>query len=29
MKTKRLYITMAYTFVGNTGIDIPVSLLDR
>lgn len=28
MKTKRLYITMAYTFVGTTGIDIPVSLLE-
>lgn len=28
MKTKRLYIKMAYTFVGNTGIDIPVSLLE-
>ena len=27
MKTKRLNISMAYTFVGTTGIDIPVSLL--
>lgn len=23
-KTKRLHISMAYTFVGDTGIDIPV-----
>ena len=28
MKTKRVYITMAFTFVGTTGIDIPVSLLE-
>lgn len=27
MKTKRLHISMAYTFVGDTGIDIPVDLL--
>ena len=27
-KTKRLHITMAYTFVGDTGIDIPVELLE-
>lgn len=27
METKRLHITMAYTFVGDTGIDIPVDLL--
>lgn len=27
-KTKRLHISMAYTFVGDTGIDIPVSLLE-
>ena len=28
MKTKRLNISMAYTFVGTTGIDIPISLLE-
>lgn len=27
METKRLHISMAYTFVGDTGIDIPVDLL--
>lgn len=27
-KTKRLHISMAYTFVGDTGIDIPVELLE-
>lgn len=27
-KTKRLHISMAYTFVGDTGIDIPVKLLE-
>lgn len=27
-KTKRLHITMTYTFVGDTGIDIPVELLE-
>ena len=27
MQTKRLHIAMAYTFVGDTGIDIPVDLL--
>jgi hypothetical protein len=27
MKTKRLHISMAYTFVGDTGIDVPVELL--
>lgn len=27
MRTKRLHISMAYTFVGDTGIDIPVNLL--
>lgn len=26
--TKRLHITMAYTFVGDTGIDIPMELLE-
>lgn len=26
-KTKRLHIAMTYTYVGNTGIDIPVDLL--
>lgn len=28
METKRLHITMAYTFVGDTGIDIPMYLLE-
>lgn len=28
MKTKRLHISMAYTFVGDTGIDIPMELLE-
>lgn len=27
-KTKRLHIGMAYTYVGDTGIDIPVELLE-
>ena len=27
-KTKRLHITMAYTYVGDTGIDIPMGLLE-
>ena len=27
-KTKRLHISMAYTFVGDTGIDIPIELLE-
>lgn len=27
-KTKRLHISMAYTFVGDTGIDIPMELLE-
>lgn len=27
VKTKRLHITMAYTYVGDTGIDIPIELL--
>ena len=27
-KTKRLHISMAYTFVGDTSIDIPVELLE-
>lgn len=27
-KTKRLHITMAYTYVGDTGIDIPMELLE-
>lgn len=27
MQMKRLHISMAYTFVGDTGIDIPVDLL--
>lgn len=27
MQMKRLHIAMAYTFVGDTGIDIPVDLL--
>ena len=27
-KTKRLHISMAYIFVGDTGIDIPVELLE-
>lgn len=27
-QTKRLHITMAYTFVGDTGIDIPMELLE-
>lgn len=27
-KTKRLHISMAYTFVGDTGIDIPMDLLE-
>ena len=26
--TKRLHISMAYTFVGDTGIDIPMELLE-
>ena len=26
--TKRLHIAMAYTFVGDTGIDIPMELLE-
>ena len=28
METKRLHISMAYTFVGDTGIDVPVELLE-
>ena len=28
MNTKRLHISMAYTFVGDTGIDIPLELLE-
>lgn len=28
METKRLHISMAYTFVGDTGIDIPIELLE-
>ena len=28
MKTKRLHISMAYTFVGDTGIDVPMELLE-
>lgn len=28
MDTKRLHISMAYTFVGDTGIDIPIELLE-
>ena len=28
IKTKRLHISMAYTFVGDTGIDIPLELLE-
>lgn len=28
MKTKRLCINMAYTFVGDTSIDIPIELLE-
>ena len=27
-KTKRLHIGMAYTYVGDTGIDIPMELLE-
>lgn len=27
-KTKRLHISMTYTFVGDTGIDIPIELLE-
>lgn len=27
-KTKRLHISMAYTYVGDTGIDIPLELLE-
>lgn len=27
MNTKRLHIAMAYTYVGDTGIDIPIELL--
>lgn len=27
-KTKRLHIVMTYNFVGDTGIDIPVDLLE-
>ena len=27
-ETKRLHISMAYTFIGDTGIDIPVELLE-
>ena len=27
-KTKRLHIGMAYTYVGDTGIDIPTELLE-
>lgn len=27
-KDKRLHISMAYTFVGDTGIDIPIELLE-
>lgn len=27
-KTKRLHISMAYTYVGDTGIDIPMELLE-
>lgn len=27
-KTKRLHISMSYTFVGDTGIDIPIELLE-
>lgn len=27
-KFKRLHVTMAYTFVGDTGIDIPEELLE-
>lgn len=27
-KTKRLHISMAYTYVGDTGIDIPMGLLE-
>lgn len=28
METKRLHISMAYTYVGDTGIDIPLELLE-
>ena len=28
LKTKRLNITMAYTYVGDTGINIPLELLE-
>lgn len=28
MNTKRLHIGMAYTFVGDTGIDVPMELLE-
>lgn len=28
METKRLHISMAYIFVGDTGIDIPMELLE-
>lgn len=28
MDTKRLHISMAYTFVGDTGIDVPTELLE-
>lgn len=28
MDTKRLHITMAYTFVGDTGINVPMELLE-
>lgn len=26
--TKRLHIAMTYTFVGDTGIDVPIELLE-
>lgn len=28
MKTKRLHIAMAYCYVGDTGIDVPMELLE-
>ena len=28
IKTKRLHISMAYTYVGDTGIDIPLELIE-